>query len=260
MRGSQDPRSFPRGTCGCAFRHCFFRPCLSPVAACAEKPRVKSILKNIIKSYGPARRQSVRSANVEKTLGSSHDTAQTYGLAGRRTGPGRGLPPLHLQAGRGRRPFRQRGQYLGRGAHRGAGAPGTGGCLCRASAPGAAAPGPAHPAGNHGAAPRGRRDGVRHRGQPRPCRPQRAGQPRCGHLRGLPARHAHARRSALRLCLHQLHQLRAALHHHPVHPLRPRHHQHALSIKYHQYTSLTYNFFIDLILSQNIYFTIQKTS
>ena len=37
-------------------------------------------------------------------------------------------------------------------------------------------------------------------------------------------------------------------------------HQHALSIKYHQYTSLTYNFFIDLILSQNIYFTIQKTS
>ena len=48
-----------------------------------------------------------------------------------------------------------------------------------------------------------------------------AGQPRQRHLRGLPARAVRSRRPPLPLSVHQLHQLRAAVHDRARRPLRP---------------------------------------
>ena len=42
-----------------------------------------------------------------------------------------------------------------------------------------------------------------------------SGQPGYGHVRQMPCRHARPCRSAVRLCLHQLHGLRPALQHYP---------------------------------------------
>ena len=51
--------------------------------------------------------------------------------------------------------------------------------------------------------------------------------PDVGRLRGLPARAVRPRRPPLPLPVHQLHQLRPALHDHRGHPLRPPEHHHA---------------------------------
>ncbi len=97
------------------------------------------------------------------------------------------------------------------------GPPETGGCLCRAPAPGAAAPGPAHPAGNHGTCPpwTARRNSSSWPATAMPATACWSG-PDVGICEDCHARYAHARQPALRLCLHQLHQLRAALHTSPV--------------------------------------------
>ena len=82
------------------------------------------------------------------------------------------------------------------------------------------------PAGHHH--PTDHRRSADYRGQRlhHPCKSGRSDRPRpdpgrCQRLRRLPARTGRPRRPPLPLPLHQLHQLRAALHHRHRHPLRP---------------------------------------
>ena len=72
-----------------------------------------------------------------------------------------------------------------------------------------------------------RRDGLRHRREPGPGHGPDVRLTRHRDLWRLPRRAVRPRRPAGALSVHQLHQLRAPLHHHPQPPLRPAQHDHA---------------------------------
>ena len=141
-------------------------------------------------------------------------------------GPGGGVPPLRPRAGlrpRARRAGRQRRRWR---LHRGRGRSGRRWTASSRRSGGRRPPARRHrPRRDRGADARGGR-GLRDR-------PQRPGWgapdpdlPRHRHLRRVPRRALRSRRPALPLSVHQLHQLRAALHHHPRRPLRPADHHH----------------------------------
>jgi len=145
----------------------------------------------------------------------------------RRCGAGRGIPALHLRSGRAPRPDRLGAQYLVRRGHHRAGSARRPGVLPAGDQGGSAAPGPHRPGDGRAAAPRRpAADDLHHPPQRRRRRGilDRAGR---GHLPRLPGGNPEPGRPPLPLPLHQLHQLRAALHHHRSHALRPADDHHA---------------------------------
>ena len=158
--------------------------------------------------------------------GQSEPDAPRTPPARARRGAGGRLSPVRLQPGAALRRDRLGAQHLGRRRDPGRGRRRRGGGVSRGSAARNAAP-RLHRRARRRAGRGGGRRSVRHPGERRrPFRlPARLARHR--HLRRLPPRAARADRPALSLPLHELHQLRPAVHHHRRPALRPRAHHHA---------------------------------
>ena len=138
-------------------------------------------------------------------------------------GAGRGLPSVRVPARRRDGPGGPRAERLARSGGRGGGADRDGGALPRAIAGGGAAARERR-AGHRGTARGARRARLLDPRQPGRRRAAGGRHARQRHLRRLPRRAVRPGRSPLPVPLHELHQLRTAVHHRARRPVRPAEH------------------------------------